>query len=94
MIGAKCSSTDLLELKNQFQEQNKKELEIGSRIINYINDGANIDAVSVEDVVTKIKKRLESKKKKSYYMQISDKLKKNYMFDIVSCCMIISYKRR
>lgn len=36
------------------------EQEIGNRVINYIDDGANINAKNVENVIARIKEKLSN----------------------------------
>jgi len=49
---------DLDALKNQLQSQYDKEHEIGNRIIQYIDHGASIGTENVENVILKIKAKM------------------------------------
>lgn len=50
---------DLAELKEFYSEQMQSEQEIGGRVISYIDDGANINARNVEDVIARIKEKMK-----------------------------------
>lgn len=50
---------NLTELKEFFSEQMQSEQEIGSRVISYIDDGANINVRNVEDVIARIKEKMK-----------------------------------
>ena len=50
---------DLPQLKEFYNEQMQSEQEIGGRVISYIDDGANINARNVEDVIARIKEKMK-----------------------------------
>ena len=48
------------ELQAFYDGQIRSEQEIGNRVINYIDDGANINAKNVESVIARIKEKLSN----------------------------------
>lgn len=49
---------DLESLKRFYTKQFSSEDDIGERIVNYIEDGASINAKNVEDVISRIKEKM------------------------------------
>lgn len=49
------------DLKNLYNTQNNSENEIGGKIVTYIDDGANINRRNVDDVIAKIKEKMNNK---------------------------------
>ena len=49
------------DLKNLYTTQNNSENEIGGKIVTYIDDGANINTRNVDDVIAKIKEKMNNK---------------------------------
>lgn len=52
-------SMDLSELKAFFNRRQQSEQEIGGRVVSYIDDGVNINARNVEDVIARIKEKMK-----------------------------------
>lgn len=50
---------DLAELRAHYIKQNYDEQMIGGRVISYIDDGVNINARNVDDVIARIKEKME-----------------------------------
>jgi len=50
---------DLAGLKEFYSKQMQSEQQLGGRVISYIDDGANINARNVEDVIAKIKEKMK-----------------------------------
>ena len=56
----KICSMEFQELVSFYHRQMHSEQEIGNRVINYIDDGANINAKNVENVIARIKEKLSN----------------------------------
>lgn len=50
---------ELPELKEFYNKQMQSENEIGGRVVSYIDDGANINVRNVEDVIARIKEKMQ-----------------------------------
>lgn len=50
---------DMEELKDFYNKQMQAEREIGTRIVNYLDDGANINAKNVDEVIARIKEKMK-----------------------------------
>lgn len=50
---------EISDLKKMYKERNEAEKSIGSKVNNYIDNGANINAQNVDDVILKIKEKMK-----------------------------------